>query len=72
MLRDDSIDEAIRHGGGDAEDEALQVESGEGDEAEEEGAVAAALDDEAAQGVPGSHPRIVRKLLLIDEAVSES
>ena len=70
MIQDESLDDVVRERGGDAQDEALQVEAGEGEGAEEEGAVAAALDHQAPQRVPDCiRCPLARRILLVDEAV---
>ena len=71
MFRDDLNNDVVGERGSNAQDEALQVEAREGEEAEEEVAVAAALDHETPQRVPSSH-YCSSRILPIDEAVSQS
>ena len=72
-MRDESLNDVVRKRRCDAQDEVLQVEAGEGEGAQEEGAVAAALDHQAPQRVPDCICfTLARRILMVDEAVPES
>ena len=74
MIGDELGDDVVGERGGDAEDEALEVEAGEAEDADEEVAVAAALDHQTPQRIPGRRrlQRLDGRLRLpLNEAISQ-